>query len=76
MQASDENKVGSRIEYCREVQRDEGSFVSTVPDHADVVCSGDEGCFHAVVGSETRLSDVEELVVAEMVGEVSVDEFL
>lgn len=42
----------------------------------DVIHGGLEGSFHAVVGSETSLNCVKELVVVDVLDEVSVDDFL
>ena len=53
-----------------------GRRVSSIQCHANVIRGGNDGGFHAVVGSETRLSGVEELVVVELFGEASVDDFL
>ena len=65
--------MGNCVECCREDQGDEACHVYSVQD---VIYGADEGCFCAVVGSEALLCGVAELVVAEVVGEASVDEFL
>ena len=59
--------MGEHVECSEEVQEDEGHHVSSVQDPADVVRGGNEGGCSAVVGSEAKLCDVEELVGAEMV---------
>lgn len=48
----------------------------TLSSHAEVLRGRDEGSFHAVDGSETRLSVVKKLVVVEVFSEASIDDFL
>ena len=64
------------VSNTAESSRGMRTAVSPPSSHVDIIRGGDEGSFHAVVGSETKLSGVEKLVVIEVYSEASVDDFL